>query len=68
MSIIHMEILKVTEKIAEPTEWCALLVSVKDVSTLTKLNESVKHPRILLPNVKETNFSSSMLNLDFGKS
>ena len=57
----RMEKLEVIVKIEEPTDWCAPIVPVKKPDgnlrlcvDFTKLNESIKRPRIILPDVDET--------------
>ena len=56
-----MEQLGVITKIKEPTDWCAGMVAVPKPKgkvricvDLTKLNESVRRERLILPSVEQT--------------
>ena len=57
----RMETLRVISKIEEPTEWCFSMVvvpkpngTVRICVDLTRLNESVRRERLLLPSVEQT--------------
>ena len=59
--LVRMEQLEVIKRIEEPTDWCAGIVvvpkktgAVRICVDLTKLNESVRREKFILPSVEET--------------